>query len=259
MSAFIKTLSSSVTVVAYAEVDQYVTVRNIGATTVAIGIGTATVPDLEPGGSREYWLTAGQSLCGRVASGSGLVTFSGAIGLTQGAVDDRQRILREALGIKGENYPWYSATNAQVMIDGSFYYMLVPFLKGDVITNLHTRINASGSGMTLSKMGVHSLDGQTQLAATADLGTAWQTAGGKTHALASPYTVIADGCLYLGMVAKASTTLPSPMRIVAGFFTYKLAAASHPWGVITGQTDLPATFTPNGDTGSPISYWVGWS
>lgn len=184
--------------------------------------------------------------------------MSGGIGLTTAAAD-RDKVLRAGLGYTGANFAWHGTTNAAIMIDGSFYYMLTPFLAGDVVTNLHVRVSNAAVTVSLSKMGLYALDGQTLLAQTASLGASWETAGGKTHALASPYTVPSTGCLYIGMVCKAGT-LPQLLGVsLAGYFTYKLASGSHPWGVTTGNTDLPASFTPNGDTGSPRAYWVGWS
>jgi parallel beta-helix repeat protein len=169
----------------------------------------------------------------------------------------RDDIAATGFGLGGQNYPFSAFANGQIAIDGTFYFCALPFRAGDVISNVVLHCNTGGATLTLSKAGVWALDGQTQLAVSADLGSAWQTAGRKDSLLTAPYTVLTDGLLYLGFVCKG-TTLPTFVRGSNGVLVPATGWTTVPFGSVTGKTDAPATFTPAAPAGT-IGYWMAWS
>lgn len=173
-----------------------------------------------------------------------------------------QDISLAAQGLISQNLDRQSAgLTSSTMIDGTVYAMLVPLRAGDVVTNISLILNGpAGADVTASKVGLYSLAG-TLLASSADQGTAWQSVGTKTVALASPYTVPATGGYYAALFAKATTTLPKPFCGAGSASQINGAAigsGAHPSGIMASQTDLPATATFT-FTASLISYWVGIS
>lgn len=174
-------------------------------------------------------------------------------------VGARDSVLMAGQGYTGETYQRASASLNQTSIDGSLYFIAAGFYAGDIITNLHLTVSAAGSGMTLSKVGVWATDGQTRLGVSAEQGTGWQSTGTKTIALTTPLTVAAQGVLYLGLVAKTGTTMPGLLRTSTSItFNTAIGTGVIPYGVVTGQTDAPATFTVAVGA-APIPFWMGWS
>jgi hypothetical protein len=104
------------------------------------------------------------------------------------AADDagrhRAQILTEAQGLKGENFSRTTAAVGTIAVDGTIYFMLTPFLAGDVVTNLHPAVTTVANGLTLAKVGIYNLAG-TRLATSADLGSDWTNLGVRTNALSA--------------------------------------------------------------------------
>lgn len=173
------------------------------------------------------------------------------------APPSRESLRMLAEGIKGENFSRQAANASTIAVDGTVYYALLGFAGGDVVTNIHVSVTTASSGSTLSKVGVYQTDG-TRLALSADLGTAWQSAGAKTHALTSPLTIPTSGGYYLALVAKASTTLPTFLRMNNSTAPNNaIGSGAAPMATQTGQTDLPSPGTPA--QASLLGYWFAWS
>ena len=109
-----------------------------------------------------------------------------------GGVDDsgrsRDQILREAQGVKGENFTRYMGQASSLLVDGTVYYLLTPFLAGDVVTNIIPSVATGGATVTLAKVGLYSAAG-VKLASSADLGQDWASLGPRVNALSAPFTI----------------------------------------------------------------------
>lgn len=171
---------------------------------------------------------------------------------------DRDQLALTAQGLITETWPRAAvASAATIMVDGRAYFIAVGLRAGDVVSNLAIAIHVAGATMTLSKVGLYSKAG-TRLAVSADQGTAWQSAGMKNVALASPYTVTADDGYFVAVIGKG-TTLP---RLASGNTNVNQAAAVGSGmlssGNLDAQTDLPASATISGSADA-VAYWVGVS
>jgi hypothetical protein len=168
----------------------------------------------------------------------------------------RRQILESAQGLVTQNFDRQEAAGTILSEDGRIYFMLIGVRGGDVLTNVSVVVTTAGAGTSLSKVGLYTTAG-VRLALSADQGTGWNSAGVKTIALGSPYTVTADGGLYVAVVAKAATTLPTFLRSVASSVASPaIGAGVAPYGSQTGQTDLPASATIGSGT---HAIWVGLS
>lgn len=179
-------------------------------------------------------------------------------------VAGQDRYTREGIRVRGEGLiaqTWdrHTGANATILVDGTAYFTLIGLLAGDVVTNLSISVPIAGVTMSLSKVGLYTTAG-VRLALSADQGTAWESAGVKTIAMTSPYTITTSGAYYVAIVAKGGT-LPTVMR--GGIFAAStsqgagIGSGSMVAGVQTGQTDLPTSATIV--SGSGFAHWVGVS
>lgn len=176
--------------------------------------------------------------------------------IIKAAKKDYATLLAEGAGLKGQNFERQAAAGSTAAITGTVYGMLVPFRAGDVVTNVHVNLNAAGASMTLSKVGIYDTSGN-RLAASADLTTAWQASGAKTHALSAAYTVPTTGCRYLVLLG-VSGSMPQFWRSTAAQSTMTaFSGGSLPFVAEASQTDLDATCTFV--VTNSIGYWIGWS
>lgn len=169
---------------------------------------------------------------------------------------ERDQLALTAQGLITETWNRQSVlSNATIMEDGVAYFMAVGLRAGDVVTSLSIALHVAGATMTLSKVGLYSKAG-VRLGISADQAAGWETAGVKTVALTTPYTVTADDGYYVALVAKGAT-LPRP----ASGNTNTIQASAVGSGMVAhaslaAQTDLPASAAISaGGTG----YWVGVS
>ncbi len=173
--------------------------------------------------------------------------------------DARSALLLSGQGLISQNFDRAASPAGLAGTSGTIYFMAVPLLAGDVVSNISVAVAVAGAGMTLSKLGLYSTAG-VLLASSADLGTAWHSQGTKTAAMAVAYTVPTSGLYYAAFLGVTGTTMPTLLR---GFSNTLAVAASAigsglaPTGAQKGQTDLvdPATIT----AASGIAYWVGVS
>lgn len=168
---------------------------------------------------------------------------------------DRKQIERTARGLVTENYDLGAATGATLGVDGTAYFSLIGLRSGDFITGVATAISTAGAALTLSKVGLYKTDG-TQVAVSAELGTAWQTGGIRNNAFTAGYTVAGDAGFYVAVITKGGTQ-PTWFRQASstgnnGAFTGGVGL----YGTQAAQTDLPASATIS-FAGSPINIWLG--
>lgn len=127
------------------------------------------------------------------------------------------------------------------------------------LNSLAMRVATIGSGLTAGQnlLGVYSAAG-AQLGTSADQSTTWAgTTGSKTMALSTPVSLTGGVYIYI-VVLSVGTTPPTFNRTTnSGTENMGLTGASIRWGVIaTGQTALPASFTPANITSSSNSFIV---
>lgn len=169
-------------------------------------------------------------------------------------IKNRSTILAEAQGLKGENFPRLTASASGTLTDGTVQGVLTPFLAGDTITNLHVFVTVVAVTASVSLVGVYNSSG-TRLAQSADLGTAWESTGTKTHALTAPLTITSTGGYYLAVISKGAT----PVSLLRGVNT---GISSSPAGgsvlafTDAGETSLPSTATM---AAGGQATWFGWS
>jgi hypothetical protein len=166
--------------------------------------------------------------------------------------------------VKAENFPVGTATAGQVMVDGTVYYMLVPVLAGQLISNVLLKLNAAGATLTFAKAGLHLPSTMARLAISTDRTTDWATVAGnsypKTAPLVTPYRVLADGALFVSLMAKGAT-LPQLVRGANfGQAAMPFSGQLAPFAAQVDQTDLPDPGSiPNPSANLPINFWVGVS
>jgi hypothetical protein len=181
-----------------------------------------------------------------------------ALNLPSGVGVDRAQILAAGQGLITQNFDRQTGFGGQILADGTAYFMLVPLCAGDVISNISIHVSTIGVTPTVSKVGLYSKAG-ILLAASAELGAAWTTATGtKTAALITPFTVPADDVYYIAVLCKAAT-LPTCTRGPATTSFSGVGSGAVPYGVQTGQTDLPSPATIAFGSGAPFALWVGIS
>jgi hypothetical protein len=180
--------------------------------------------------------------------------------------DAAAAVARQAAVVRGqgfitETFPRCGALSGTISVDGTVYGTAIGLLAGDVITNMTIGINVAGNTTTIAKLGIYSQTG-TLLCSSADGSAGMGTAGLKTMAMTTPFTVTADGLYYAAWITKASVTLPTPLRGSASLSASNPSAgigAGTPFMVTqTGQTDFPASATLVASVVS-LAYWMGIS
>ena len=131
-------------------------------------------------------------------------TRNGGVLRVNNAVVNYPSIQLAAQGLKGESWPRMLSVSTQILTSQKVQYVLLPFVKGDVVTNLYLCVSVASASTTLAKMGLYSTGG-TRLALSADTGTSWNTTGVRTVALTAPYTVTTTGGLYVAILSDGGT------------------------------------------------------
>lgn len=174
----------------------------------------------------------------------------------------RRQVLQAAQGYYAETTSRGQASGASnAMISGTFYYVAIALLAGDVVTNIITMPAVLGSGFSGVKLrfGLYTKSGGALLASTGDVSAAHGSAGGKVNAVTVAYTVPTTDVYWMAGISIA-TTGPALIRGGTTNAGYDVAgAAIGSYGAITGQTDLPATFAPVYGSGSGLGYWLAVS
>lgn len=145
-------------------------------------------------------------------------------------------------------------------VSGTLFAVGVPLLAGDVVSNLSIIVTAAGAAATLSKLGLYSKAG-VLLASSVDQGTSWQSAGPKTVAMSTPYTVPTTDLYYVALLYVGTSTLAAFARGWGSGTTALIAAigsGSLPFASQAGLSDLPAPATLV-NTAAPLAFWMGVS
>jgi hypothetical protein len=175
----------------------------------------------------------------------------------------REQALRDGQGVAGETWPRQLGTGGNQPTAGAVYMSAVGLMRGDVVTNLLCIVNGAGSGTSLSKLALYDSD-LNKVAATADQGSSWNTAGAKTAALTAPYTVTATGVFYIAVIVNAATTIPILWRVAPndGIAPHDFAGGlTYLWGFDTssGRTDFPSSMYASFTVAGAPCFWFGWS
>lgn len=136
------------------------------------------------------------------------------------------------------------ATSATGVVTGRMF--LTGFIAGKSMTvnNLIWVCTTSSGTTTLFKLGIYSLDASqngTLLMSTANTAASPSSTGVKTIAVASPTAVVAGAAYAFALLAVGGT----PQFATGNTVTLQALADRAPFtaGLLTGQADLPASFT----------------
>lgn len=172
-----------------------------------------------------------------------------AIVTISGLQKTREQILSTTRGFITESFPGVSNVTTLTLVTGELRGALVGLRAGDVVTNVHFNVTTAGTSVTVGRAGVYSTAG-VLLASCANTTTIWtDTAGMRTVALTTPYSVTADGGYFVCFLPVFSGTAPQVSR---GASTSNQAVGVN--GGVSGaafqgsQADLPApaTFAASG-------------
>jgi hypothetical protein len=177
------------------------------------------------------------------------------IGLTT-VPKNRIQVLTTGQGIITQNFDRQGASSGIGLVSGTVFFQAVGLLAGDLVSNLSIVVTGAGATTTLTKLGLYDSTG-ARLQTTANLTTAWESAGTKTHPLSAAYTVATDALYYVAVLF-VGTTVPT---LHAGSNTGNAASVigtgTLAYATLAAQSDLPATaaLSNSGAKG----FWVGVS
>lgn len=170
---------------------------------------------------------------------------------------DRTEQRVRGFGLLAENYAQAAATNATIFVSQTVYYSLIGLLKGDVVTNVHYAVTVASSSSSNLFVGLYDSAGN-RVALSSDLTTTKDAATGViTAALTAPYTVPADGAYFIAVLSVATTPPTCSRGTGAGGLYAGIGAGARLFGVQTGQTALPSTFTLSGSNN--LATWMAVS
>jgi hypothetical protein len=172
----------------------------------------------------------------------------------------------QMMGFKYWSFPWWAAWNTGgVATLGNMYLAKIWIPASQSISALTFVVITAGSGVTASWAGFYAADG-TRIATTTDQGgTAPNATGLKTYTMSSSITPDARTFIWGAVLFTGGTTGPALARsggAAAGLTSLTSGLSSGATAnsaVITGQTGLPASFTPSSLTSSANLYALGVS
>lgn len=145
-------------------------------------------------------------------------------------------------------------------VSGTVYFTSIYLYAGQTLTNALIGVSVAGVLVTMGKIGLYDNAGNL-LASTANVTSAWESAGLKSHAFSAPYVVVTSGLYYMGVII-ISTTPPQcyrgvlPSSLNAALAT-AIGAGQVPFGSLAGQTDLPVSAGVIVPGSAPGVYWIG--
>ena len=169
-------------------------------------------------------------------------------------------------GYLGWNFDPAMAQGSTTLATGILYLARINIRQPTTVTNVLMYIPNAGGGLTTAEnfAGLYNTAG-TLIATTADQTTGFGAGGLRTMALSGgPYTVAAGTWVWAAVLSnesggstptflRASSTSTSGLE--PGF-----AAATYRWATNTaGNTTLPTSITPSGNTASSLSFWAALS
>lgn len=142
---------------------------------------------------------------------------------------------------------------------GAIKYVAVKAVDTRMVSNLYLGVGVAGATLTAGSclVGLYDVNGN-QLAVSGDQSTAWTTAGAKAAAV-TPTQVVAGNTYYIGFLAVGTTTPGFARGYSQNSAIPNAGISAAPYrftGGATGQTTLPATFTPS-SLGPDVSFWAG--
>jgi hypothetical protein len=172
-------------------------------------------------------------------------------------------------GLLASTAPPELATSASgAMTAGNVYIVKIPIRLGLTATTMWYRVSNAGSGASSgSFVGLYSSSGSL-LSSTADVGANLIATGVYSTALGSPQALTAGTFIWVALVQNLATTqaqLNSFGGASSTLMNVNLTRAFFRAGQLsaTGQTSLPASFTPasgiNSSTSAGIPIWFGIS
>lgn len=174
------------------------------------------------------------------------------IGLDVTQQNDRDTVLYEVVGIRGENLPYMAIDNVSALTSGTTRFGAIPFRGGTTVSTLKFMVSAVASGVTTIKAGLYDTSGN-RLAASANTTSAMSATGITSIDLATPYAVPSSG-MYLAALLVVASGAGSVGIMTA--VTGKGSSSFLICGTEAGQTDLDATATISSATS--IQWW-GWA
>jgi hypothetical protein len=128
------------------------------------------------------------------------------------------------------------------------------------LTKVLLYVNTAGATIANCFAGLYDSSGN-RVALTADQSGAWVSTGLKTISFTGSYSATA-GYFWVDILVGSATTAPAFGRntssVATGLINANLTAASLRFAtILTGQTTLPASFTPASLAASDSGYWAG--
>lgn len=173
----------------------------------------------------------------------------------------RQLVINNVLGIKGETFPVQACSSASAGASGAIYFVGAGLYANEVVSTIVMGQTGAASGAGTCLAGLYTKAG-VLVATTADQNSSWTGGTGKREmALTTAYTVPTTDMYYFAVFSACASTQPSFARSTtsASQVFNKLSAGTYGLlGIQTGQSGLttPATITMGG--GSSIPWWFGW-
>lgn len=168
----------------------------------------------------------------------------------------------QGLKLQSFDHPAFG-TASTATADGRVYLAAMYTCYSMTISTAHAYCSAAGTSVTVGHFGIYSFAG-IRLGNTANQTTAFQSTGLKSIAL-SASVAIPPG-YYWGAILTTSTTDPqwrrapntTALEVNAGLASASSRAA---WLSSTGNTDLPASFTPGTGFAAtpPALFWIAFS
>lgn len=200
---------------------------------------------------------------GGTVSERGSIASSGAY--VTGFINDPTKLVPDSpvwqpsdMGLISWTHDPMAAAGSAASASGTIYFMKVAVRRRTAITNVLVTVTGAGSGLTAGQnlVGLYNAAG-TKLAESADQSTAFTTTGPKTIPLATPQ-MVAPGHYYVAVMSNGTT----PASLM--YTTAQNAAALNLGGSlrflnITGQTSLPASFTPGSAGTGTNARWAAIS
>lgn len=176
-------------------------------------------------------------------------------------IGQRADVVTNPAGFAGWSYDVAASPSQTAPGSGSIQYVWVKSTDTRVITKLWVGVGTAGAGLTAGQclLGLYDTAGN-RLAVSDDQAAAWTTTGAKAATI--PATSVAAGQWYVIALLAVGTTPPAFARgysAVAGVANAGYTSAPFRFNQgATGQTALPATFTPTSLTAG-IAWWVALS
>jgi hypothetical protein len=171
--------------------------------------------------------------------------------------DDRQWQPTD-MGLLAWTHDPLAAAGTIASTSGSVYFMKIPIRRMTTVTNIVLTVTTAGSGLTAGQnlVGLYDSAGN-RLAVSADQSTAFTTTGTKTIPLTTPL-LVQPGYYYIAVMSNGTTPAALMYTVVQSAAALNLNSSLR-FLNITGQTSLPATFTPGTASTGTNARWAAIS